>query len=107
MTHSLYVAAGHVLRQLVSAEGHVLLNSSMDAMRDVLLVAAHACSHLADVEYDRDQARDEADELRALLEHVEKVLNSEPLPINGGSWAVFELAEQVRLALRPERRGRP
>jgi len=74
-------------------------------IRDVLRVAAQACAQFAEVEYESDQARDEADELRELLKRVEKVLTSEPLPTDGGSWAVFELAQQVQQALGQPEQG--
>jgi hypothetical protein len=105
MAHSLYIAAGHVLHQLASQEGHVLLQDSDEAIRDVLAVAAQACKQFGEVEYERDQASREADALRRLLKHVEEVLASEPLPIDGGSWAVFELLQQVKPTLDRAGRG--
>jgi hypothetical protein len=38
-------------------------------------------------------------ELEDLLSRVAEVLGREPLPIDGGSWAVFQLAQKVQRAL--------
>ena len=38
-------------------------------------------------------------ELEALLARAVEVLEASPLPVDGGSWAVLELAQEVQLAL--------
>jgi hypothetical protein len=43
--------------------------------------------------------------LERLLSRVAQVLGGEPLPIDGGSWAVFELAQQVQRALDDGEQG--
>jgi hypothetical protein len=99
MSHSLYVAAAQVLQGLAVSDEPVLCTGNGDPVRDVLRVAARACGQFAEVEHGRDEARDEADELRALLKRVSDVLAAEPLPTEGGSWAVFAIGHEVRKIL--------
>jgi hypothetical protein len=54
---------------------------------------------LDEAEYERDRALREAARFRGVLAEAAEVLAAEPLPIDGGSWPVFELAQAVQRVL--------
>ncbi len=93
-----YVMAGEALRLLVS-EGTSLLGGNAASLRSVLRTGAEACEQLDDMSRQLAQALERNAELEALLSRAAEVLGREPLPIEGGSWAVFELARELRRSL--------
>jgi hypothetical protein len=101
---SLYVAAAQVLRRLADS-GEPLLDEDGDGrIRDVLAVGARACTRLDEVEYERDRALRDVAHLRGVLMEAAEVLAAEPLPTEGGSWPLFELAQMIQGVLAvPER----
>jgi hypothetical protein len=103
-----YAACAEVLRTLTAAEP-VVLHGSADPLRLVLRTGAEACERFDKVNRQLAQTLRRVTELEDLLSRVAEALVTEPLPIDGGSWAVFELAQEVQRALdQPERvaRGR-
>ena len=93
-----YVMAGEALRLLVSGE-ESLLGCNAASLRPVLRTGAEACEQLDDMSRQLAQALERNAELEALLSWAAEVLSREPLPIEGGSWAVFELARELRCSL--------
>jgi hypothetical protein len=93
-----YRACAEALRTLSVAEP-VVLNGSSDPLRFVLRTGAQACERLDEVDQTFTQTLQRNAALEHLLSRVVEVLGREPLPIDGGSWAVFELAQQVQRAL--------
>ena len=93
-----YVMAGEALRLLVSGE-ESLLGCNSASLRSVLRTGAEACEQLDDMSRQLAQALQRNAELEALLSRTAEVLSGEPLPIEGGSWAVFELARELRCSL--------
>jgi hypothetical protein len=98
-----YAACAEVLRTLTAAEP-VVLHGSADPLRLVLRTGAEACERFDKVNRQLAQALRRVAELEDLLSRIAETLAAEPLPIDGGSWAVFELAQEVQRALdQPER----
>jgi hypothetical protein len=93
-----YVMAGEALRLLVSGE-ESLLGCDAASLRSVLRTGAEACEELDDMSRQLAQALQRNAELEALVSRAAEVLSREPLPIEGGSWAVFELARELRCSL--------
>jgi hypothetical protein len=93
-----FLACAEALRTLAAAEP-LIIHGSADPMRLVLRTGAEACERLEEMAqvFAKEQRRNAA--LEQLLSHVAEVLSREPLPIDGGSWAVLELAQQVQRAL--------
>ncbi len=93
-----YVMAGEALRLLVSGE-ESLLGCDAASLRPVLRTGAEACEQLDDMNRQLAQALQRNAELEALLSRAAEVLSTEPLPVEGGSWVVFELAQELRCSL--------
>ena len=90
--------AGQVLRLLVGEEPAVL-DGNTDALRSVLRTGAEACERFGDVHQELATALRRISELEDLLAQVAVVLGTELLPVDGGAWPVFMLAQEVRRAL--------
>jgi hypothetical protein len=73
--------------------------TSADPLRLVLRTGAEACERFDEIEGELALALRRAGELEDLLWRIAEVLAAEPLPIDGGSWPVFELAQEVQRAL--------
>lgn len=99
-----YAACAEVLRTLTAAEP-VVLHGSADPLRLVLRTGAEACERFDEIEGELALALRRVRELEDLLWRIAEVLAAEPLPIDGGSWAVFELAQEVQRALNPAERS--
>jgi len=93
-----YVMAGEALRLLVSGEASVLGRNAAP-LRAVLRTGAEACEQLHDMNRQLAQALQRNAELEGLLSRAAEVLSREPLPVEGGSWAVFELAQELQRPL--------
>lgn len=96
---SLYIAAAQVLRRLADSEKPLLDEGGDGGIRDVLAVGARACTRLDEVEYERDRALRDVARLRGVLTEAAEVLAVEPLPTDGGSWPLFELAQVIQSVL--------
>jgi len=90
--------AGEALRLLVREEKS-LLGGNAASLRSVLRTGAEACEQLDDMSRQLAQALQRNAELEALLSRAAEVLSTEPLPVEGGSWVVFELAQELRCSL--------
>jgi hypothetical protein len=104
-----FLACAEVLRTLAAAEP-MMIHGSADPMRLVLRAGAEACERLGELVHTFTKALQRNAVLERLLSHVAEVLDKEPLPVDGGTWAVFELAQQVQRALdhlEPDGGGRP
>jgi hypothetical protein len=86
------------LRLLVSGEWDPL-DSDIEVLRSVFRTGAEACERLDEANQQLSQALMRVTELEALLTRVLEVLEASPLPVDGGSWAVLELAQEVQRAL--------
>lgn len=95
-------AAEALLALAVSQDGVVLDGGSDDPIRRLLHVAAEACQRVDQAQADREAALLYAAELRCLLEQAVSVLESQPLPAEGGTWNGYLLAHQARELLRSE-----
>ncbi len=93
-----YRTCAETLRTLSVAQP-VVLNGSSDPLRLVLRTGAEACGRLDEIDQKFTQTLQRNAELEDLLSRVAEVLGREPLPIDGGSWAVFQLAQKVQRAL--------
>jgi len=91
--------AGEALRLLVSEEASVLGRNAAAPLRAVLRTGAEACEQLHDMNRQLAQALQRNAELEGLLSRAAEVLSREPLPVEGGSWAVFELAQELQRPL--------
>ena len=96
---SLYIAAAQVLRRLADSREPLLDEDGDGRIRDVLSVGARACTRLDEVEYERDRALRDVARLRGVLAEAAEVLAAEPLPTDGGSWPLFELAQAIQRIL--------
>jgi hypothetical protein len=95
-----YAACAEVLRTLTVAEP-VMLRGSADPLRLVLRAGAEACERVGQIDQELTQTLRRVAELEDLLSRAAEVLAAEPLPIDGGSWPVFELAQEVQRILDP------
>jgi hypothetical protein len=95
-------AAEALLALAVSQDGVVLDGGRGDPLRRLLHVAAEACQRVDQAQADRETALLYAAELRSLLEQAVGVLESQPLPAEGGTWNGHLLAHQARELLRSE-----
>jgi hypothetical protein len=103
MMRGLHANTAEVLRMLAASPQPELFSSLTDeGVRLVLKLAAEACEHLDDVEQQRDLAAMHATEWRSLLDRVAVVLEAQPSPAEGGTWEVYTLAEEVRVARAAE-----
>ena len=93
-----FVTTARVLRLLVSGESN-LLDGNIEVLRSVFRTGAEACERLDETNQQLSQALMRVTELEALLARVVEVLEASPLPVDGGSWAVLELAQEVQRAL--------
>jgi hypothetical protein len=93
-----YAACADVLRMLAAAEP-VVLDGGNDPLRLVLRTAAEACEELERTERALSQARQIITEQADLLARAVDVLGTDPLPLDGGSWVVFELGQQIQRVL--------
>ncbi len=92
-----FVTTARVLRLLVSGESN-LLDGNIE-LRSVFRTGAEACERLDETNQQLSQALMRVTELEALLARVVEVLEASPLPVDGGSWAVLELSQEVQRAL--------
>ncbi len=99
-----YRACAEVLRTLSVAEP-VVLHGSSHPLRLVLRTGAEACERLVEVDQKLTRTLQRNAELEDLLSRVAEVLGREPLPLDGGSWAVFELAQEIQRALDQAEQG--
>jgi hypothetical protein len=95
---SRFVTTARVLRLLVSGESNPL-GGNIAVLRSVFRTGAEACERLDETDQQLSQALMRLTELEALLARVAEVLEASPLPVDGGSWAVLELAQEVQRAL--------
>jgi hypothetical protein len=99
-----YRACAEALRTLSVAEP-VVLDGSSHPLRLVLRTGAEACERLDEVDRKFTWTLQRNAQLEDLLSRVAEVLGREPLPIDGGSWAIFQLAQEVQRALDDMERG--
>lgn len=98
-----YTTAAHVLIQLAaSPDGVVHSGAADDPVRRVLRIAAEACELVEQARADREAALLYATELRSLLNHVSGLLDAQPLPMEGGTWDGYMLAQRARHLLQDE-----
>jgi hypothetical protein len=95
---SRFITTARVLRLLVSREWDPL-DSDIEVLRSIFRTGAEACERLDETNQQLSQALMRVTELEALLARVVEVLEASPLPVDGGSWAVLELAQEVQRAL--------
>jgi hypothetical protein len=95
---SRFVTTARVLRLLVSGEWDPL-DGNLEVLQSVFRTGAEACERLDETNRQLLQALVRVAELEALLARVVEVLEASPLPVDGGSWAVLELAQEVERAL--------
>lgn len=94
----LYLMAAETLQTLAVAEP-LELNGSADPLRSVLRTAAKACEQFSDLKRKSILAFARVAELESLLANVAESLEAEPLPVDGGSWAVLRASQDIRRAL--------
>ena len=87
-----------VLRLLGSGES-TPLDGNIELLRSVLRISAEACERLDETDRRFSQALLRIADLEALLARVVEVLETAPLPVDGGSWVVLELTQEVQRAL--------
>jgi hypothetical protein len=98
-----YETAALVLIQLAaSPDGVVHSGAANDPIRRVLRVAAEACERVDEAQADREAALLYAAELRSLLDEAVAILEAQPLPLEGGMWDGYMLAQQARRLVREE-----
>lgn len=95
---SRFVTTARVLRLLVSGDSNPR-DGNIEVLRSVFRTGAEACERLDETNRQLSQALMRVTELEALLARVVEVLEASPLPVDGGSWAVLELAQEVQRAL--------
>jgi hypothetical protein len=95
---SRFITTARVLRLLVSGESDPL-DGNIDVLRSVFRTGAEACERIDETNQQLSQALMRVAELEALLARAVEVLEASPLPVDGGSWAVLELAQEVQRAL--------
>jgi hypothetical protein len=87
-----------VLRLLGSGEPSPL-EGNLEDLRSVFRISAEACERLEETDHELLHALLRIAELEALLARVVEVLETAPLPVDGGSWVVLELTQEVQRAL--------
>lgn len=95
---SRYTTTAQVLRLLVSAES-MLFNDDPEPLRNVFRIGAEACERFDEADQRCSRALMRIAELESLLARVADVLETAPLPIDGGTWPAFTLAQEIRRAL--------
>jgi hypothetical protein len=85
------------LRLLSSGEPSPL-DGNIKLLRSVFRISAEACERLDETDR-QSQALLRIADLEALLARVVEVLETAPLPVDGGSWVVLELTQEVQRAL--------
>jgi hypothetical protein len=95
---SRFVTTARVLRLLVSGDANPL-DGNIEVLRSLFRTGAEACERLDETNQQLSQALMRVTELEALLARVVEVLEASPMPVDGGSWAVLELAQEVQRAL--------
>ena len=95
---SRFITTAQVLRLLVSGEASPL-DGSIEPLQPVFRIAAEACERLDETNLRLSQALLRMAELESLLVRVAEVLETAPLPVEGGSWLVLELANDVQHTL--------
>ena len=99
----LYAAAAQVLRALAANPDAIGPSSAPDApMRHVLRMAAEACEQVEQAHADRESALLYAAELQAVLAQASDLLEEQPLPLEGGTWDGYMLAQQARRLVHEE-----
>jgi hypothetical protein len=95
---SSFITTAQMLRLLGSGESSPL-DGNIEFLRSVFRISAEACERLDETDRQLSQALLRIADLEALLARVVEVLETAPLPVDGGSWAVLELAQDVQRAL--------
>ena len=100
---SRYALTAEVLRMLAGSTKRVVHSGAEgDPIRHVLCTAAEACERVDQAEGERQEALLYAAELWCLLDQAASVLDAQPLPADGGDWAIWTLAHHARVALQAE-----
>jgi hypothetical protein len=87
-----------LLRLLSSGEPSPL-DGNIKLLRSVFRISAEACERLDETDWQLSQALLRIADLEALLARVVEILETAPLPVDGGSWVVLELTQEVQRAL--------
>jgi hypothetical protein len=95
---SRYTTTAQVLRLLVSRESR-LLDGDIEPLHSVFRIGAEACEQFDEVHHRCSRALVRIAELEGLLARVADILETAPLPIDGGTWPVFTLTQEIRRAL--------
>ena len=93
-----FITTAQVLRLLGSGESRPL-DGNIELLRSVFRISAEACERLDETDRKLSQALLRIADLEALLAQVVDVLEKAPLPVDGGSWVVLELTQEVQRAL--------
>jgi hypothetical protein len=93
-----FITTAQVLRLLGSGESSPL-DGNIELLRSVFRISAEACERLEETDRQLSQALLRIADLEALLARVVEVLETAPLPVDGGSWAVLELAQEIQRTL--------
>jgi hypothetical protein len=99
-----YATSAEVLRLLANTEP-VVLDGRSDALRLVLLTGAEACEQLVELARQHDVALRRISELERLLAHAVRLLETTPLPTEGGSWELFTVTQEIHRALNQTARA--
>jgi hypothetical protein len=98
-----YTTAAEALYALAASQDGVLHSGATgDPIRRLLYVAAEACHRLDQAQAAEEAALLYAAEVRSLLEQAVRLLEAQPLPVEGGTWDSYLLAHQARQLLRSE-----
>jgi hypothetical protein len=95
---SRFSTTAQVLRLLGGGEPSPL-DGNIEFLQSVFRISAEACERLDETDRQLSQALLRIADLEALLTRVVGVLETAPLPVDGGSWVVLELTEEVQRAL--------
>lgn len=87
-----------VLRLLGSGEPSPV-DGNIEFLRSVFHISAEACERLDETDRRLSQALLRIADLEALLARVVEILETAPLPVDGGSWGVLELTQEVQRVL--------
>jgi hypothetical protein len=93
-----FITTAQVLRLLGSGESSPL-DGNIELLRSVFRIGAEACERLDETDRQLTQALLRIADLEALIARVVEVLEAAPLPVDGGSWAALELAQEVQRAI--------